>query len=227
MYKHLFENHDDVLNTHRGFDIGALNLTMFVTREIQVPVFVYPFTRLLVEINRSEGHRKLFSEFTNKLTNKEKSEIINNFYLPYRINVERQIANAAEMTAHQSFVLHVSIHSFTPILNNCERTADIGILYDPASSRESIVAEIWKDEINNYDKSWDVRRNYPYLGKADGFTTYLRKQFGADNYCGIELEVNQKYAENRDTADWIRLKKTIAKTLSSVWNKVAIPGTTL
>jgi len=42
-----------------------------------------------------------------------------------------------------------------------------------------------------------VRFNYPYLGKADGFTTYLRKQFPA-NYMGIELEVNQAFSvENK------------------------------
>jgi hypothetical protein len=39
-----------------------------------------------------------------------------------------------------------------------------------------------------------VRYNYPYLGKMDGFTTYLRKQF-ISNYIGIELEVNQKYVK--------------------------------
>ena len=40
-----------------------------------------------------------------------------------------------------------------------------------------------------------IRFNYPYLGKADGFTTYLRKIF-PENYIGIELEVNQKFVNN-------------------------------
>jgi hypothetical protein len=40
-----------------------------------------------------------------------------------------------------------------------------------------------------------VRFNYPYLGKADGFTTFMRKQF-PKNYIGIEIEVNQKFAAN-------------------------------
>lgn len=43
----------------------------------------------------------------------------------------------------------------------------------------------------------NVRFNYTYLGKADGCTTYLRKQFDKD-YLGIELEVNQQYTvDNR------------------------------
>lgn len=36
--------------------------------------------------------------------------------------------------------------------------------------------------------------NVPYNGADDGFTTYLREQFPADKYLGIEIEVNQKYA---------------------------------
>ena len=38
-----------------------------------------------------------------------------------------------------------------------------------------------------------VRRNYPYAGKSDGFTAYLRRRFPADAYVGIELEINQKH----------------------------------
>ena len=45
------------------------------------------------------------------------------------------------------------------------------------------------------DPELSVRFNYPYLGKADGFPTYLRKLF-PDNYSGIELEVNQKLSSD-------------------------------
>ena len=36
-----------------------------------------------------------------------------------------------------------------------------------------------------------VRRNYPYAGKGDGLTSYLRRRFPPGAYVGIELEVNQ------------------------------------
>ena len=38
-----------------------------------------------------------------------------------------------------------------------------------------------------------VRRNYPYTGKSDGFTAYLRRRFPPAAYLGIELEINQKH----------------------------------
>jgi hypothetical protein len=37
-----------------------------------------------------------------------------------------------------------------------------------------------------------VRRNYPYLGTADGLVSFLRKEFSSELYIGIEIELNQK-----------------------------------
>lgn len=36
-----------------------------------------------------------------------------------------------------------------------------------------------------------MRRNYPYLGRADGLTTHLRRALKTPRYLGIELELNQ------------------------------------
>lgn len=54
--------------------------------------------------------------------------------------------------------------------------------------------------------------NYPYLGKSDGFTTSLRKQFPFQ-YIGIELEINQKSLQNQTTLDEInqKLSKSVAR----------------
>ena len=41
-----------------------------------------------------------------------------------------------------------------------------------------------------------MRRNYPYRGTSDGLTRYLRKRYADRDYCGIELEVNQKHVGN-------------------------------
>lgn len=218
-YKYLFDSQEHVLNSHRGYDIGALNLTMFVVRQIQVPVFVYPYTRLLIEVNRSVGNYKLFSDFTKKLSDNKKEDLINNYYQAYRSNVQRQLENAVAMLTSNNYVLHISIHTFTPILNGIIRRADVGILYDPASSIEREVSSLFKKEMTDYDKRWIIRRNYPYLGKSDGFTTHLRKVFGTDKYCGIELEVNQKYAEDKDSVRWISVKKTITKSIREAWLK--------
>ncbi|WP_418639343.1 N-formylglutamate amidohydrolase [Winogradskyella sp.] len=144
---------------------------------------------LLVELNRSLFNKQLFSEFSNSLSKNEQSEILNTYYFPYRTKIEYKIA-AYIKTKQQ--VLHLSIHSFTPNLNGNERKADIGLLYNSRRKKEQEFCKQFKAELLKQDPNLNVRFNYPYLGKADGFTTFLRKQF-LTNYLGIEIEVNQKF----------------------------------
>ncbi|MDN3594124.1 N-formylglutamate amidohydrolase [Zunongwangia endophytica] len=190
-FSYLKNDQDPVWATHRAYDPGAFKLFQEL-EEIADFSFVYNFSRLLIEPNRSLHHPNLFSEYSKSLSNNEKSELINSYYLNYRNKVEKCISEFIKIGED---VIHISVHSFTPILNGVERKADIGLLYDPARGVEKDFAKIWK---LNLSKELDlkVRFNYPYLGKADGFTTYLRNKFST-NYAGLELEVNQKFvAEN-------------------------------
>jgi len=57
-----------------------------------------------------------------------------------------------------------------------------------------------------------VRRNYPYTGKSDGFTAYLRRRFPADAYIGIELEINQKHVFNRGR-EWRAMRSQLIEAL--------------
>ena len=88
-------------------------------------------------------------------------------------------------------VIHLGIHSFTPVLNGVEREADVGILYDPSRPAEAALAETLIKSIHEFYPQLSIRRNYPYLGKSDGLTTTLRQKFGTA-YVGLEIEINQK-----------------------------------
>jgi len=112
----------------------------------------------------------------------------------YRNKVEDSIRNYIKEGYE---VLHISVHSFTPILNSIERNCDIGLLYEPSNLNEKEFSHEFRKKILEQNSLLNVRYNYPYLGKMDGFTTYLRKQFQY-NYVGIEIEVNQNYVlENK------------------------------
>ncbi|QED36898.1 N-formylglutamate amidohydrolase [Antarcticibacterium arcticum] len=190
-YRYLCREDDPILQTHRGFDPGALDvykalvsLADFSTKHLE--------SRLLIEVNRSLHHSSLFSTYTRELPTLEKKKIIEAYYLTYRNRVESAIH---EYTAKGEEVLHFSVHSFTPQLKGEIRNTDIGLLYDPRKAKEKEFCKIFKKHIEIQNPSIKVRFNYPYLGKADGFTTYLRKKF-PHNYCGVELEVNQKFVSN-------------------------------
>ena len=187
-YAPFFNEAEAVLQTHRGYDPGALELFQLLAGELADFSQYSRTSRLLVELNRSLHHKNLFSSFTKPTPPSTKEKIINDYYLPYRQLVEEKIRS---FLSEGESVTHISVHSFTPELDGKERNADIGLLYDPARPEEKIFCEQWKKELKNVVPSAMVRLNYPYKGKADGFTTYLRKRF-PEGYKGIELEVSQK-----------------------------------
>lgn len=208
-YAAYFQKAQEVLETHRGYDPGALDLFREL-EELAVWNKCSMTTRLLIELNRSVHHPKLFSEFSGGMDAGEKAGLLTGSYLPYRSAVQEKVK---ELIKKGGKVLHLSVHTFTPQLDGEVRNADIGILYDPSRAEEKSFAATLKTLILKEDQGLRVRFNYPYLGKADGFTTSLRSMF-PENYLGIELEVNQTFvtANKMDR----EIKKVIYKSVQTV-----------
>lgn len=177
-----------ILATHRAWDPGALDLARQFARTLHAPVFVSTVSRLVVDLNRSEHHPRVFSTVTRALPAKRRDEILDTRYRPFRADVLAAVAHAI---GRGKKVVHISVHSFTPVLAGVRRSADIGLLYDPSRRCERDLAAAWRRAILRLDPSLRVRMNYPYRGTADGHTTSLRGRFPARWYIGIELEINQ------------------------------------
>ena len=209
-YRRLFDGRKSVLASHRGYVPGALELAKELARALRAPLVACTVTRLLVELNRSPGHPQLHSEATRDLPRAEKARIAARYYEPYRREVERRVAAA---TAARRRVIHISSHSFTPVLNGCTRHADVGLLYDPRRPAERALCERWSRCLGERAAPLRVRRNYPYRGYADGLTTYLRRGYARKGYIGVELEVNQKHvlAGGRE---WRRLRRVLVQSLA-------------
>jgi predicted N-formylglutamate amidohydrolase len=187
-YRHLFLGHEPLLASHRGYDPGALVMARDLARAFDTPLVVSTVSRLLVDLNRSLGHPRLFSEATRPAPRAVRQEVVARHYLPYRGKVEALVAAAV---AERKRVIHISSHSFTPVLDGEVRNADLGLLYDPGRSGEAALCRRWQARLGESAPELRVRRNYPYTGKSDGFTAHLRRRFPADRYVGIELEINQ------------------------------------
>lgn len=192
-YRSLFSGHEAVLRTHRGYDLGALPLAKQIAAALSAPLHAATISRLLVDLNRSPRHPKLFSEFTKPLTRHARQEILERYYLPYRTEVE---AGAGDAISDGRRVIHLSSHSFTPELDGDVRNADIGLLYDPKRQEEVDLCRRWQAALKEQAPALKVRMNYPYAGSADGLTAALRKRFSPDAYVGIELELNQLHAQS-------------------------------
>lgn len=208
-YRALFARHARLLNSHRGYDPGALELAKLFASQFGGPLFFATVSRLLVELNRSPHHPALFSIVTRSLSRADRMEVVKRYYTPYRHRVERAIALRLRRRRR---VLHLSVHSFTPVLDGVVRRADLGLLYDPQRRQEAAFCRRWQQKLRQSLPALLVRRNYPYRGAADGLTTSLRKRFPAQRYIGIELEVNQRFPLS-DPAGWKHLQRVLAATL--------------
>lgn len=210
-YSGLFNGWEAVLDTHRGFDRGALTMARDLADAFHTPLMASTVSRLLIDLNRSLSNPSVWSEVTRTLSRAAKLDIVQRYYVPYREKLEKSVR--AEVTkGHQ--VIHVSSHSFTPVLNGEVRTADIGLLYHPARAGEATLAARWRAALIAQHPPLRVRRNYPYLGKNDGLVTWLRHHFPPDSYIGIELEINQAWVL-AGRSSWRRIRQLVITALRS------------
>ncbi len=214
-FRSLFKNATEALKSHRGYDPGALELARRFAKHFKVPLTFETRSRLLIELNRTIGHPRVFSEFSRELFAEVQQRLIDEIYDPYR---ERVISEIQQQVIAGP-VVHVSVHSFTPVMNGKTRRTDIGLLFDPKRERESRFCSQWKAAIKQLRPDLAVYFNLPYRGTSDGFTTALRKQFPDQQYAGIELEVNQKFPL-ADGEDWKQLQKQLTYSLQAALDSV-------
>jgi predicted N-formylglutamate amidohydrolase len=211
-FRHLFDGRHELLQTHRGWDPGALTLAREMAAAFDAPLFFTETTRLLIDANRSLRTPDLHSEITRPLPLAERREIARRYWQPHRERVEGWVRHAV---AAGHAVLHVASHSFTPELKGRVRTADVGFLYDPRRPGEADFSRRWLTALQALRPDLRLRRNYPYLGRSDGLTLRLRREHAPERYVGIELEVNQRFVERGGPA-WPAIRASLVASLREV-----------
>ncbi len=209
-YRKLFDGADDVLESHRGWDPGALDLARRLAKSFDVPLPAVTWCRLLVESNRAPTNPRIWSTYTKDLSPTEKHRIIERYWWPHRRDVEALIDKHFAAGAR---VLHVAVHSFAPAVDGVERNADVALLYDSRRTVEGALCKRWQQLFKAANGEVQVRRNYPYIGATDGFATWLRGRYPKDRYTGIELEINQGYFDKVGVPAVHRL---VARTLTQL-----------
>jgi predicted N-formylglutamate amidohydrolase len=209
----LFRGKARLLSSHKAYDPGAQDFAHMLARALEAPFFSGAVSRLVVDLNRSLHHSGLFSRLTRGLSDAQQRQILLRYYRPYRLQVESEIASLA---AGAPPVVHFSCHSFAPVRNGVRRRADLALLYDPSRPRERALCDVLKAAL--VGTGLQVRRNYPYRGVADGFTTHLRRRFSDELYAGVEVEINQ--ALFRD--GWPGLRRTLVRLIAETAAREAL-----
>lgn len=210
-WRDLFAGHEDLLATHRALDLGAADLARALGRALGTRPLLARVTRLLVDTNRSPDHPAVFSEFTRDLGPPERARLIARHHAPHRARVERAVADAI---VRRGRVLHLGVHSFTPVLEGKVRDVDVALLYDPARAPEAATARAMLDDLRVRLPDLRVRANQPYRGTSDGLTTSLRGVFPASRYSGIELEVSQALLTGSDPRARRRVEQALVAVLA-------------
>lgn len=190
------------LESHRGWDPGALALARDVAAATGAPLFYSTVSRLLVELNRPLGHPQLFSP---RVPAHAREALLRRYYLPYW--------NAVSKAARRGpRVVHLSVHSFTPRLRGVQRTTDVGLLFDPARAAEVEFCRRWRETLLEISPALRVRYNDPYPGVFPSLVDALRKKLDARRYVGIQIEINQKFARG-DERRWRALRRRVVASL--------------
>jgi predicted N-formylglutamate amidohydrolase len=208
-YRRLFRGQRPLLDSHRGYDPGSLVIAKALASACRAPLVASTTSRLLIDLNRSIGHPQLFSAVTRGAPAQIRAQIVERYYRPYRVQVERLVKQAVSR-GHR--VIHISSHSFTPELNGKVRGTDVGLLYHPARRGEAEVCARWKESLAASAPEFRVRLNYPYAGKGDGLTSHFRLRFAQSDYLGIELEVNQSIVLTAGRR-WTALRRVLIDSL--------------
>ncbi|MBY0415603.1 MAG: N-formylglutamate amidohydrolase [Bdellovibrionales bacterium] len=212
-YLHLFKNKKKLLLTHRGYDQGTKKLSSDLAKHFKSPVVQGNYSRLLVDLNRSKKNKTAFSEITKPLSKNKKNEIITLYHQPHWDKIKTIIAKKID---EGFLVIHIGVHSFTPILYNEIRNAEIGILYHSRKKTEAKFAKLWQNYFHEHCEL-RIRRNYPYDGKMDGLSSSMRKLFSEKDYLGFEIEVNHSILRNLTEEKFVAklLKSTLKEALTN------------
>ncbi|MCO4761040.1 MAG: N-formylglutamate amidohydrolase [Myxococcales bacterium] len=186
------------LDDHWGWDIGAPDVVRELARLKDCIAVLCGFSRLVLDPNRDLAHkdlirREIYGEplsFNVDLDQAEIDRRISELYEPYHAAIDREMA--ARLAAGGDMVL-LSIHSFTPQLDDDVREMEIGVLYDNYDA----VAERLAD--NFTAEGFVTALNEPYSGRT-GLIFAANRHGREHGVIYIELEIRQDLIDTPEKA---------------------------
>lgn len=214
----------ETIASHRAYDIGASDVAIQLSSKLQCTLIMTNFSRLLIDPNRGKDDPTLIPKLSenikiigNSKINlieecKERSERINNFYLPYHEAIKKFIS---ESLGKGKVPKILSIHSFTPIWKGKKREIDVGILWD----RDDRLSSIFLNSLHGIK----IGDNKPYNGRLKNDTLYQHGTLTGLPHVLIEIrqdllkdykerlfwadEIYEVLIKNKEEIDSFKIKK--------------------
>lgn len=196
--------------SHVAWDIGALDLSLALSKMLDAPLVASRVSRLVYDCNRPPeatgsipSHSEVFDIPGNAgLNSDQRARRARDVYNPFR-SLLGQV-----LDRHPGQPVMITIHSFTPIYNGVVRTVELGILHD---SDDRVAQALLAGA--RQKTSLQSEMNQPYSA-TDGVTHTLRVQAGQRGLANVMIEVRNDLI---DTDEGVaRIAGQLAPILSDV-----------
>jgi predicted N-formylglutamate amidohydrolase len=198
--------------SHQAYDKYAYEVALTMKNEfknlgIKSDMISYPYTRLILDANRTKKNKGFYSKLSTYLTPNELKKIELE-YDKYVKKCESLIKKNIKLRDVYVF----SIHSFTPRFNGKIRKTDLGVLFRTKVNKELSLAKDLQRELKLNNPKIKAHKNLPYRGHTDCFSNYILDQhLNNQNVNGLFFEFNQNYIK-------LNLKSKTKKLIVSLKN---------
>ncbi len=157
------------LQKHIAWDIGIEGVTRIVSDALDIPAIYCLYSRLIVDVNRPEGHPQMFWPESDgiaipgnrDLTDRETAQRLNEIYHPYHQAADALVEEVR--ARHGGTVPVLSMHSCTPQLSGGPpRPWHVGLsTYDSDDLMERMAALLRAENLHvGMHEPYDVRDYY-------------------------------------------------------------------
>ena len=202
---------------HIALDIGALDLAIDLSNQIDAPVIYQNYSRLLIDCNRCLSNQELIPCYSanikipgnQTLSDREKQQRIVKIWQPYQTAIRKCLD---EKLSKGISTIIIDLHSFTPILNGIERPWHIGLLFN----RHPETAQAFQRFLIELDDNLVIGMNQPYkvLDEEDYAIPVFGERRGLKH---VLIEVRQDLLQtNNGIKKWSDLFSMVCNNLISV-----------
>ncbi len=209
---------ENILRSHRGWDIGALQVSRYISTKLKATLCYTTYSRLVIDCNRPltvddsipKSVDGVIIPGNSDIAVADREQRIAEIFEPYHNQIGKLLK---EQLIQYSDTAYLAVHSFTPTMNGKIRPWDIGVTFHNQSRFSEFVLHSLKEY---EDLNIGVNEPYPITPEGDYGITEHGEKNGLDS---MLIEIRQ------DRIDIPSRQMYIAQILTDIlWRYIGQSG---